>query len=102
MKLDGFTVCTDGDNIHGLQFFLTETPYLEDDYAELLLLAPIGQMTGKCATHRFSGPVDQIKAASKSGKGISGLSIHYDDKMVKMGRFWGLRYDKVTWDFTEE
>ena len=28
MKLDGFTVCTDGDNVTGLQFFLTQTPYL--------------------------------------------------------------------------
>jgi len=34
MRLDGFVVCTDeGKNILGLQFFLTETPYLVDAYA---------------------------------------------------------------------
>jgi hypothetical protein len=43
MKLDGFWTCTDGDNVVGLQFFLSETPYLVDQHAELLHMPWIGQ-----------------------------------------------------------
>jgi len=84
MALDGFNVCTDGDrNVKGLQFFLSETPYLVDDYAELFFLDPIGKMTGECGSLRFSGPVDQMKAAEKKKKEIRAIAFHYDnDKVV--------------------
>merc|ERR1712014_467359 len=103
MRLDGFVVCTDEDRtILGLQFFLTETPYLVDEYAQLLMLPHIGQMTGECGSLRFSGPVDQVKAASKNGNGIQGIEFHYDDKVVKIGELSGRGVDTVKWDFTEE
>jgi len=103
MRLDGFVVCTDEDRtILGLQFFLTETPYLVDDYAPLLLLPHIGQMTGECGSLRFSGPVEQVKAASKNGNGIQGIEFHYDDKVVRIGEISGRGVDTEKWNFTEE
>jgi len=74
MRLDGFTVCTDGDDkVVGLQLFLSETPYLVDDIAHQLNLEPIGVMSGDCRGTRLSGPVDAIKAASKRNKGLRGI-----------------------------
>lgn len=103
MRLDGFVVCTDeGKNILGLQFFLTETPYLVDAYAQLFMLPHIGQMTGECGSLRFSGPIDQVKAASKNGNGLQGIEFHYDDKVVRIGDLSGRGVDTVKWNFTEE
>jgi hypothetical protein len=102
MSLDGFTVCTDGDNVVGLQFFLTETPYLVDAYAPLLYLEPIGSMTGNCGSLRFSGPVDQVKAASKNNKGLQGISFHYEDKIAAIGELDGRKVETNLWTFTEE
>jgi len=59
-------------------------------------------MTGECGSLRFSGPVDQVKAASKNGNGIQGIQFHYDDKVVKIGELSGRGVDTVKWDFTEE
>jgi len=59
-------------------------------------------MTGECGSLRFSGPVDQVKAASKNGNGIQGIQFHYDDKVVKIGELSGRGVDTVKWDFTDE
>ena len=103
MKLDGFVMCTDGDNVTGLQFFLTQTPYLETEYAELLLLDPIGQMTGDCGSLRFSGPVDHVKASTKRNNGVRGLAFHYEDKKAEVGgSLGGFRVSTQDWHFTED
>ena len=85
MKLDGFITCTQGGKVVGLQFFLTDTPYLGEGYAKLMRLDPIGTMSGDCGSMRMTGPVDQIKAYSKKNNGIRGLSFHFDNKIVEIG-----------------
>jgi len=93
MRLDGFTICTDKRrNVKGLQFFLSETPYMVEGNADLLLiLDPIGNMEGECGTLRLSGPVDKIKAAAKKNKEVRALSFHYEDKIVEIGDMDGFR-----------
>jgi len=100
--VDGFWTCTEGDQVVGLQFFLTETPYLEDQYSSLLVLDPIGKLTGNCGSLRLSSPIDKIKAATKSNKGIQGLEFFYEDKRVKIGDMDGSSVDTQKWKFTED
>jgi len=80
----------EGDKVVGLQFILSETPFLgEGNYAPFLNLDPIGKMTGNCGELRVTGPIDQIKVASKSNKGIQGIAFHYEDKKVEIGDLGG-------------
>jgi hypothetical protein len=102
MQVDGFWTCTEGDQVVGLQFFLSETPFLEDQYSSLLHLDPIGKLTGNCGSLRLSGPIDKIKAASKSNKGVRGLEFFYEDKKVKIGDMNGWKVDTQKWKFTED
>merc|ERR1712110_997180 len=73
-----------------------------DAYAQLFMLPHIGQITGECGSLRFSGPIDQVKAASKNGNGLQGIEFHYDDKVVRIGDLSGRGVDTVKWNFTEE
>ena len=102
MRLDGFTVCTDGDDkVLGLQFFLTETPYLVHEYARLLNLNSIGVMTGDCRGMRFSDPVHAVKAASKRNSGIQGLQFYYGDQVATIGDMDGWKVNTQTWTFND-
>ena len=102
MKLDGFWTCHDGDNLVGLQFFLSETPYLVDQHAELLHMPWIGQQTGNCGSFRLPGPIDRIKASSKKNKGVRGIAFHFDDKKAEIGDLGGWKVNTQDWYFSEE
>ena len=103
MRLDGFVTCYNSDGaIVGLQFFLSDTPYLGQGYAKLLNLDPIGVMTGDCGSFRFPAPVTGVKAASKKNKGIQGLEFYYADKVAKVGDMDGWKVNTQSWSFTEE
>jgi len=58
--------------VQGLQFFFSASDY-RDDSTPLVLLDPIGKMTGECGSMRLAGPLDMIKASTDKNKGVNGL-----------------------------
>ena len=51
---------------------------------------------------RLSSPIDKIKAATKSNKGVQGLEFFYEDKRAKIGDMDGRSVDTQKWKFTED
>ena len=101
MRLYSFTTCENADgNITGLQFFLSESQYLEHPEDEqLITLDPLGKMTGNCQTMTLQGHLDKIEASYNEENGVHGLRFYRDGKYKDYGK---LSDDTVTWDFTDD